>query len=548
MPSGPRSSVVPKIEESIESLYDIQPEEPSTEPTQDDTLAADPIDDVSPDFSVGFIDDFRRLIATHNRDRSHGSRHSDNLRRQNVDGKRTREETRYVSQLRDRSRSRSPVRSRPENDTRHHSSSSSMFFPDEPRVHNEDSGGGSLSLTTTPAPNLSTEEVSSNRCTCPISYYCACRAGNKLDCRPLVWEFMSMWERRDQEAFDRHRMTETAGDNRTTEADLRKVCGLIHNFEVATTGGGRQDAARALRDWILEMEDVTIEEGPQQDVTRSVVVPRLQHFLSPRNAAVGRRNRLPTFIEEELTVLMRKWSKGDFDGAIMRGLIAVDTFDVNGILKHTRHQLDQKWEHRVKASYFGAGELVNGQLWFSRLELQRDGVHAPPIAGISGTTKKGVYSVVLGEFNEKKNEGYADIDFGDVIEYMGTALKDDGDGLGPTNIEDPHMNNPDSWDGGGAKPTAGTRALMKSFETGTPIRVIRSSKMCKIVKNKPRKGYRYDGLYKVVRKTALKEARQIWSFRLERLPGQGRLRGFMREESPRDSSGRRKSHFTENRR
>lgn len=57
---------------------------------------------------------------------------------------------------------------------------------------------------------------------------------------------------------------------------------------------------------------------------------------------------------------------------------------------------------------------------------------------------------MLGEFDEKKNEGYADVDMGEKIDYVGTALKHEEGDLGPTNEVDEHMNNP----------TRGTRDLM----------------------------------------------------------------------------------------
>lgn len=287
------------------------------------------------------------------------------------------------------------------------------------------------------------------------------------------------------------------------------------------------------------MEDVTLVGTTQQDIASNRVVPRLTSFLAPHNRAVRRAGHLPGYIEEELTVLERKWGKGDFSGAIKRGLKLVEIYDRNGIIRRTAYQLDKTYQFYTSALYFGAGDLVNGQIWMSRVELCRDGVHAPPIAGISGKAQKGAYSIVLGEFDEKNNEGYADIDMGEVIEYMGTALSDVD--AGPTNDEDPHMHNPNSWNTV-REPTTATAAMMKSFETGEPVRVIRSCKMHSTVKNKPRIGLRYDGLYRVVGMTPMKEARQIWSFRMERLSGQGHLRGFRRNQEQPDSNGRRRGH------
>ncbi|KAK5074921.1 hypothetical protein LTR64_001126 [Lithohypha guttulata] len=356
---------------------------------------------------------------------------------------------------------------------------------------------------------------------------------------------MPKWEERDQEDFQRHHTLGLQGERFTTNETLQTILGIVDAFEKASGPAQYRAEARRMEKWILEMEDVTLAGDEQQGVASTQIVPRLTQFLSPQNQAVRRRGELPGYIEEELTVLQRKWGRGDFLGAIRRGIVAVDTFDRNGIRRSIRYELDRTYGFLVDAKYFGAGDLVNGQIWMSRLELRRDGVHAPPIAGISGTIAGGARSIVLGEFDESKNKGYADIDMGEVIEYMGTALPDKADS-GETNTEDPHMHNPGSWNPV-RDPTAATQAMMRSFDTQIPVRVIRSCNMHSIVSNKPSKGYRYDGLYKVVGKTPMKEERQIWSFRLQRLHDQGYLRGFQRGEPQPDSSGRRRGHYYQGR-
>lgn len=306
-----------------------------------------------------------------------------------------------------------------------------------------------------------------------------------------------------------HRRVASNGTRFVTDADLVKIINELNRFLTATSQHIVRAAIAAMHAWILDMEDVTITRGIQQGIVSQQVLPALTTFLSPQNNRVRRAQNLPDYIEEELTVLERKWGRGDFDGDVKRGLLVRTVTDVNGLLKTAGYRVDTNWPFYTSALYFGAGALVNGQIWESRVELMRDGVHAPPQAGISGTVMCGAYSVLLGSFDERNNLGYADIDMGEVIEYVGTALKDQ-DGLGPSNIKDLHMSIPGAWDQNGTvQPTAGTRALFKSLETGEPVRVIRSFKMCKIVTNKPTKGYRYDGLYRVVRATAMKEARQI---------------------------------------
>lgn len=344
-----------------------------------------------------------------------------------------------------------------------------------------------------------------------------------------------------------HREAGSRGERFTTDRDLSKIAHIVQRFKDGTTHATCESAIRDMRAWIIEMEDVTVTPGTQQMIVSSQVVPALTMLLAPEDAVTRRAKRLPGYIEEELTVLQRKWDRGDYSGSTTRGLLEVTTEDVNGIPKYKRLRVDKNWPFYRPGLYFGAGDLVNGQIWESRVELQRDGVHAPSIAGISGAADTGAYSIVLGAFDEKKNLGYADIDMGNVIEYMGTALPNEN-GLGPTNVKDSHMSIPGAWDPySPVRPTVATRAMFTSLDKKTPVRVIRSWKMCSIVKNKPRKGYRYDGLYEVVKATAMKEARQIWSFRLHRLPvelpHQGELRGFSSVQQHPDSSGRRVGHF-----
>ena len=262
-----------------------------------------------------------------------------------------------------------------------------------------------------------------------------------------------------------------------------------------------------------------------------------------------RPKQIPDYIAEELKVLSIKWNRGDFSGNVHRDLIEREANDVNGIPYRHRLKVDTTWAYYRRGNYFGTGQLVNGQKFLSRVHLMRDGVHSPTMAGISGTIKHGAYSVVLGAFDEKRNEGYSDRDAGSVIDYVGTALPPPPGQIEPTNIEYSDMNHMNlireeqEYDPADVRtPTDATRALMRSLDTQKPVRVIRSYKMCTIVSNKPRKGYRYDGLYKVKEQVLLKKERQIWSFRLVRCSGQGTLRGFAPNEAHPDSSMPRRGY------
>jgi hypothetical protein len=178
---------------------------------------------------------------------------------------------------------------------------------------------------------------------------------------------------------------------------------------------------------------------------------------------------------------------------------------------------------RRKADFFGHGHLVNGQMWLARIAMLRDGAHGMHRSGIHGSVEDGAYAIVMGL--HFKPETYADTDYGPTIFYIGTPLTDRD--AGPSNIKDTEE---DATDFGHLEPTAASRALMKSHETQRPVRVFRSYNASKLVKNRPKDCYRYDGLYVVKDYICLKAQQQIYRFTMVRLPedevGQGPLRGW----------------------
>lgn len=180
----------------------------------------------------------------------------------------------------------------------------------------------------------------------------------------------------------------------------------------------------------------------------------------------------------------------------------------------------------------------------------RDGAHGPPIAGIAGTIEGGARSIVMGCHGPETNT-YADRDAGDTIYYMGTALPRKDEDKERTNVKDPVVYPecqviPSST---GAHPTNSTTAMMKSYQTGRPVRVFRGSALPEVNEYRPPEGYRYDGLYRVVSWRLLKKERQIYEFKLERLTdttgiyAQGPLRHAM--PPPRDSGFRDKKRKLE---
>ncbi|EPS93289.1 hypothetical protein FOMPIDRAFT_1026584 [Fomitopsis schrenkii] len=149
-----------------------------------------------------------------------------------------------------------------------------------------------------------------------------------------------------------------------------------------------------------------------------------------------------------------------------------------------------------------------GTFWASRQECGKSRVHAPTVAGISGSKEKGAYSIVLSGVT-----GYEDdVDEGDRIIYTGSGGKAKGDRsrTGPQ-TQDQSFSDPRN------------AALLKSRDTGNPVRVVRGAELrsdfappggdCK---------YRYDGLYTVTN-AWLERGRAgytICRFELQRLPEQ----------------------------
>ncbi|KAI5357307.1 putative PUA-like superfamily, SRA-YDG superfamily protein [Septoria linicola] len=135
----------------------------------------------------------------------------------------------------------------------------------------------------------------------------------------------------------------------------------------------------------------------------------------------------------------------------------------------------------------GTNGLHLGQWYPSRLAALVGGAHGQSVAGIDAGPS-GAFSVVI-----SASKKHLDIDDFDTVEYSGGKVDED---------------------------TQGKRSLQKSIETGTSVRVLRTSYAGE---HAPEAGVRYDGLYKVVSKAPYlhpEEKVEYERFRLERLPDQ----------------------------
>ena len=175
-------------------------------------------------------------------------------------------------------------------------------------------------------------------------------------------------------------------------------------------------------------------------------------------------NSFPHDLRDIATILQRRWWKGDTDPNLMRGINKTTSKTKDGNI-HTTHALDPKYPFRVPSNYIGHGNLTIGQWWPLQICAVRDGAHGEIEAGIYGLKTSGAVSIIL------SGGGYVNIDEGDKIQYCGTA-----------NVKD--------------VPSANTKLMLLAYQTRQLIRVLRStkagSKFC------PKKGIRYEGLFKIV--------------------------------------------------
>jgi E3 ubiquitin-protein ligase UHRF1 len=159
---------------------------------------------------------------------------------------------------------------------------------------------------------------------------------------------------------------------------------------------------------------------------------------------------------------------------------------------------------RVNGKVFGPIEGVEvGTWWEYRDECGRAGVHSPTVAGIYGSAAEGgAYSIAV-------SAGYPeDRDLGDTFTYTGSGGRE----LRKKNLRTAPQSSDQTL-------VRGNAALDMSAKTGNPVRVIRGYKAAL----GPVTGYRYDGLYKVVRSFTALNAEgkyKVYKFDLERLPGQ----------------------------
>ncbi|XP_050683115.1 E3 ubiquitin-protein ligase UHRF1-like isoform X2 [Leptidea sinapis] len=153
----------------------------------------------------------------------------------------------------------------------------------------------------------------------------------------------------------------------------------------------------------------------------------------------------------------------------------------------------------MPANHFGPIPGVEvGMCWRYRIQVSESGVHRPPVSGIHGRDVHGAYSIVL-------SGGYEDdYDAGFEFTYCGSGGRDLS-GNRRTAAHSTHQTltrenralarncavEPVCEDGGDAG---------EDWRNGRPVRVVRAYKMMRhFPEFAPSEGFRYDGIYKVVK-------------------------------------------------
>ncbi len=133
---------------------------------------------------------------------------------------------------------------------------------------------------------------------------------------------------------------------------------------------------------------------------------------------------------------------------------------------------------RRSAKAFGHNGLAPGAWWPLQIAALAGAAHGHRVAGISGDTALGAYSVVV-------SDRYQDLDrdAGARLLYSGSNSHASEDPAAPPE-----------------PPTAGTRALRASLAAANPVRVLRAGGPASRNPWAPDRGIRYDGLYRVVRR------------------------------------------------
>ncbi|PGH12919.1 hypothetical protein AJ80_06524 [Polytolypa hystricis UAMH7299] len=322
-----------------------------------------------------------------------------------------------------------------------------------------------------------------NECTCHISTTCkvAARNGTK-DCRPPVKKRVT---KRSSRRADTVRILQPTSEPLSTRS-REDILHVLVLFQLAVSANPIDPNA-------FGPIKARLDELPFTEVN-SASLNVLNELMDATTGlpAIARHPHTPWYIRLDLEFLMSRWQGNDLHTNLMRGIKGREKSNEGKFVSFARF-LDHDYQHRA-SNFVGEGHLRNGAWYPFMLAAMRDGAHYESQGGISGMLGHGAVSIVLSHGG--KGRAHADVDEGDRITYSGTRATDNG-------------------------PSDRTKLMIQAFEKRTSIRVFRSSNLKADNPYRPKKGFRYDGLYRIV---AQEEIGDVTRFVLTRLDGQTPIR------------------------
>lgn len=275
------------------------------------------------------------------------------------------------------------------------------------------------------------------------------------------------------------------GGHLSPDFKVFKVRGVVKHFIDASTYG----------DKISDMAKQLLERWEAGDFAPAPIVFEESQLISDSESEHISDEELKASPPAEVLSKSSMPSLNEEADRLMRGLVDGTTFGGGHSLSIKRHDLKRN------CGVFGHNGLKIGDWWPYQICLVRDGCHGRSQGGIAGTVESGAYSVILsGKLYHGQNT-----DYGDEILYSGSH--------GSSKDENEH----------GIREPQGTKALITSLNSRSPVRVIRGKGSSTWA---PAVGLRYDGLYDVVAKKVQNDTagQKYWQFRLVRRPGQDPIR------------------------
>ncbi|CAK1554001.1 unnamed protein product [Leptosia nina] len=163
----------------------------------------------------------------------------------------------------------------------------------------------------------------------------------------------------------------------------------------------------------------------------------------------------------------------------------------------------------VPLNHFGPIPGIEvGMCWKYRDQLSKAGVHRLPVSGFHGRSLDGAYSIVLGGlYKDGYDNGYEFTYNGSGGRYLSRDQTLTGPNMALARNCAVNPLNEDGADAGDA------------WKSGLPVRIVRSYRMPKRFPTyAPKEGYRYDGVYKVVKYYPEKglSGYNVWKYLLRR--------------------------------